>query len=57
MNFGEVFLVAAHGVKTIQKRRSGDKEKQKDKAGQILFGVMMSIPVLGDCPSHACRGG
>ena len=46
MNFGEVFLAAAHGVKQFRSSDQETKKKQKDKAGQILFGVMMSIPVL-----------
>ena len=46
MNFGEVFLAAAHGVKQFRSSDQETKKKQKDKAGLILFGVMMSIPVL-----------
>ncbi|WP_294149056.1 DUF4153 domain-containing protein [uncultured Clostridium sp.] len=45
-HFDEAFLVAVHGVRKL---RSGDQEtkkRQKDKAGQILFGIVMSIPVL-----------
>ena len=46
LNFVKIFQVVASRIRAFM---SGDKEtkkRKKDRAGQILFGIMMSIPVL-----------
>lgn len=45
-NFGEIFLVAAGAVRRLRHGEPRQGERRKDRAGQIVFGIAMAIPVL-----------
>lgn len=45
-HFDAAFLAAVHGIRKLRSGDPGTKKRQRDKAGQILFGIVMSVPVL-----------